>query len=117
MVRVVLNPAGLSQMLQTEGVRDAIEAVGEQVADNVRAQGITVGDENGGPDQIALPVEVHGPELSRSRPIPGVQGYGQAQQVVVSLAHAAGEAVQAKHGALTKAAAQAGLRLSGGEQS
>ena len=76
----------------TAATKDAAEAV----AENVRSMGVTVGDKEGGSSEYALPVVVSMYETDRAH-------------AVVVLEHAAGDAVQAKHGALTKAAAQAGL--------
>lgn len=67
---------------------------GHAIADNVRAQGITVNDLTPGTSyEIALPVTVQ-------------------DDGTVTIDHPAGIAVQAKHGALTKAASAAGLRVS-----
>lgn len=80
----------------TDATREAAEAV----ADNVRSQGIRVGDQDGGSYEVPLPVAVSMYETDRAH-------------AVVVLEHAAGDAVQAKHGALTKAAAEAGLDVRG----
>lgn len=74
-----------------------IENVAERVAANVEAQGHLV---EGIPGNIELPVRVDVYETDRAR-------------ASVSLAHPSGIAVQAKHGALTRAAAQEGLEVSG----
>lgn len=93
-----INQAGLDAVLRGPGMRAATRAAAEAVASNARAQGVTVEDENGGEDEIPLPVEVE-------------QGADGA--AYVKLAHPAGLAVQAKHGTLTTAAAQAGLDVRG----
>lgn len=69
----------------------------EKIADAARRQGVTVGDVDGGKDEYALPVKVKKHEDSTS----------------VLLAHPSGIAVQAKHGALTRAAAAEGYEVSG----
>jgi hypothetical protein len=96
MARVKLDEAGVAELLESAGMKAAVKAAAEQIADNVRAQGITVGDREGGPREQPLPVKVTLTETDRAH-------------ANVTLAHPAGQAVQAKHGALTKAAAQAGL--------
>lgn len=97
---VHLDQRALDSLLSSAGFAAATKRAAEAVADNVRGQGIRVGDVDGGADEIPLPVEVY----------PHTDNDGL---VVVALAHAAGEAVQAKHGSLTKAAAQAGLDVRG----
>jgi hypothetical protein len=94
--RVHLIDAGLKAALNTAAVTAATKAAAEAVADNARDQGIKVGDKDGGRFEYDLPVNVR--MFKTDRP-----------HAVVALAHPAGEAVQAKHGTLTKAAAQAGL--------
>lgn len=102
MARIDLDLAALNRAIRTApGTAGALRAKGEEVADLVCQQGIRVGDQDGGPDEIDLPVEVH------------VES-GATPSMSVVLAHAAGLAVQAKHGSLTRAAAQAGLKLTGG---
>lgn len=91
-----LNHKGLAALLKSPRIAALVEAKAEEVADNVRARGIGVGDRDGGPREIDLPVKV-------------VTGTTDRARASVQLAHPAGNAVQAKHGALTKAAAQAGL--------
>jgi hypothetical protein len=99
--RVKLDRRGISALLKSAPIDAATKAAAEAVADNVRGMGIKVGDKDGGSSEVPLPVEVYPHTTDRAH-------------VVVALAHAAGEAVQAKHGALTKAAAQAGLDVNGG---
>lgn len=95
------NPAGINEILTKRGplMTAALARAAETVAANARAQGIKVGDVNGGPDEVDLPV------------ISGVSDDELAG--IVTLAHPAGMAVQLKHGTLTKAAAQAGLKVRG----
>lgn len=90
---VIPNPGALDRLAKSDDVRSAARRAAEEVADNVRSQGITVGDlvADGVAVTIALPVEV--------------------QDDHVVLAHPAGVAVQAKHGALTKAASAAGMSV------
>lgn len=99
--RVKLNHAGIAKILTSTEMHRVVQGATEKVAANVREQGITVGDRDGGPHEYDLPVEVEMTTTDRA--------HG-----VVVLAHAAGKAVQAKRGALTKAAAQAGLDVNGG---
>jgi hypothetical protein len=98
-INLKLNEAGLREILRSPGMRRASKTAAEAIAQRIRAEGIKVGDRDGGPDEIPLPVEVH------------EDSEGGAKVVI---AHPAGQAVQAKHGSLTKAAAQAGLKLKEG---
>lgn len=91
-----LNHRGVEQILKSAPMAAAVKAAAEQVAQNVRDMNITVGDVDGGPHEYDLPVTVRMVTTDRAH-------------AIVALAHPAGEAVQAKHGALTKAARQAGL--------
>lgn len=79
-------------------MQNALDEAGQAVADNVNQMGIRV---EGIPGDIALPVENE----------PGTLNGAAAS--FVTLAHPSGNAVQAKDGALTKAAAQAGLDFKG----
>jgi len=100
--RIKLDARGMEEAATSSQTREEIEALAERVADNVRSQGIRV---DGIPGKYELPVVVRVEETSDMR-INRIAAR-------VSLAHAAGSAVQAKHGALTKAAAQAGLKVEG----
>lgn len=91
-----LNHAGIARILKSAEMQRVVQAAAEAVAENVKAQGITVGDIDGGKHEYELPVEVSMTTTDRA--------HGN-----VTLTHPAGLAVQAKHGALTKAAAEAGL--------
>lgn len=91
-----LNHRGLAAILKSSRMKALVHAKGAEVAANVRAMGIRVGGEDGGPYDQPLPVTVD-------------EGGADEASVDVILAHPAGNAVQAKYGALTKAAAQAGL--------
>jgi hypothetical protein len=91
-----LDRSGIAALLESTEMHRAVQDVAETVAANVKAQGIRVGDRDGRPHEDELPVEVQMTTTDRA--------HG-----TVSIAHPSGEAVQAKHGALTKAAARAGL--------
>ena len=97
---VKLNHAGVAALLKSGEMADMVNAAAEEVAANVRAQGQTVGGFEGDNGDIALPVKVTPYTTDRAA-------------ATVALAHPAGIAVQAKHGALTKAAAAAGLDVQG----
>lgn len=94
--RVRLDSRGIEAILKSFPMRAVVKAATEAVADNVRAQNIRVGDRDGGPHERELPVSTSLVTTDRAHGI-------------VTITHPAGQAVQAKHGALTKAAAQAGL--------
>lgn len=97
--RVRIRNAGLQEVKRSLETRRVVQEAAEAVAENVRSQDITVGDREGGADEIPLPVVTkHSADLN-----------GAISHVV--LAHPAGQAVQAKHGSLTKAAAQVGLKV------
>lgn len=97
-VHVKVDYKGVSEVAKKQPELVAlIEELTERVADNVRDQGITVGAFSGG-GEIDLPVETSQKVTDRTRG-------------VVTLAHPAGLAVQAKHGSLTRAAAEAGLQV------
>lgn len=98
MARVRLNQKGVAEILKSAGMHRVVQEAVEAIAENVRDQGIKVGDRDGGPAEYDLPVKTSVTTTDRA--------HG-----VVTLAHPAGEAVQAKHGALTKAAAAAGLEV------
>lgn len=94
-VTVRLNRAGVAAVLKSASVAGAVRGKAEEVAANVRAQGIMV---EGTPGDVALPVEVTSYITDRAA-------------ASVTIAHPSGVAVQAKYGALTKAAAEAGLEV------
>lgn len=91
---VHLNQAALARLLESREIKDACTALGEQVADRVRTQGIDVEHI---PGDIDLPVGV----------------FENSEGVAVIIAHPSGLAVQAKDGALTRAAAALGLEVHG----
>ena len=97
-VHIKVDYTGVSEVAKKQPELVAlIEELTEQVADNVRDQGVTVGAFSGG-GEIDLPVETSQKITDR------VRG-------TVTLAHPAGLAVQAKRGALSRAAAAAGLQV------
>lgn len=98
--KIKLNHRGISELAKSAEMRRAVKAVADEMARNIEAQHITVGDRDGDPHEIPLPVKVEEQVTDRAR-------------AVVVLAHPAGLAVQAKHGALTRAAAEAGLEVRG----
>lgn len=92
---VRLNHAGVAAILKSAAAHAAVDKLAEQVADNARSQGRKVAS---GED---LPVEVTSYTTDRA-------------SASVTLAHPAGIAMQAKYGVLTRAAAEAGLEVKGG---
>lgn len=96
--KVHLDSKGLLKALEQRGIKTAVDEMAERVAERVRSYGITVGDKDGGSHEIDLPVTIDSYKSDRPR-------------ASVFLAHAAGLAVQAKHGALTRAAADLGLEV------
>lgn len=98
---ITINQAGLDEIMTGPLMQRALKEAADVVADNVRAQDIKVGDVNGGADEIPLPVETE------------VFVNGRSAEALVTINHPAGLAVQAKHGSLTKAAAQTGLTVRG----
>lgn len=97
---VKLDRAGIAAIAKSDEMMALVSAAAEEVAANVHGQGIQVGDRDGGPREIPLPVKVDTDVSDRAR-------------ASVILAHPAGIAAQAKHGALTRAAAAAGLEVKG----
>lgn len=86
------NPAFEAEVRRSREMTRALEEAAHAVESNAQGLGIRV---EGIPGDVALPVDV-------------TDGDGEA---FVTITHPSGEAVQAKHGALTKAATQAGLSL------
>jgi hypothetical protein len=95
---VRLNHAGLAAIAKSPEMRKMVKDAADRIADQVRGQHIRVGDRDGGPREYELPVTVTEVITDRAH-------------ASVALAHPAGIAVQAKHGALTKAAAAEGLTV------
>ena len=96
-----LDGDGLKAILSGDPAKQRATDAAKQIVANVKAMGIKVGDVSGGAYEIELPVDFITVNTDRS-------------VAVVGLTHYAGMAVQAKHGALTKAAAQAGLEVTEG---
>lgn len=96
---VKLDHGGMAALEKSSAIRALVDSAAEKVAANVRSQGITVGAFKGA-GEIPLPVTVRNTTTDRAH-------------ASVALAHPAGIAVQAKHGALTKAASAAGLEVKG----
>lgn len=99
--KVKLDLRGLEDAATRSEMHREVNALAEKVADNVRSQGIMV---DGIPGDITLPVKVYDDDTTTDMKV-------NRARAAVSLAHPAGKAVQAKHGALTKAAAQVGLKV------
>jgi hypothetical protein len=97
---VKLNRAGIAAILKSGEMQALVAKAADEIAENVRGQGFTVGPLKGS-GQIPLPVTVSTTVTDRAH-------------ASVILAHPAGIAVQAKHGALTRAASAAGLNVKGG---
>lgn len=102
-MKIKLDPKGLESVATGSDMHNAIDALAEQIADNVRSQGHMV---EGEPGDMALPVKVYSDLTTTDMRT-------NRARAAVSLAHPSGQAVQAKHGALTKAAAQAGAEVKG----
>lgn len=102
-IKVKLESGGLEEVAKSADMHREIDSLAEAVAENVRSQGHMV---EGEPGDIALPVKVY-TDLTTT------DMRENRARAAVSLAHPAGQAVQAKNGALTKAAAQAGLEVKG----
>lgn len=97
---VKLDHGGIAALLKSGAVKGLVDSAAEDIASNVRSQGIKVGAFKGGSGDIDLPVTVSTTTTDRAH-------------ASVAIAHPAGAAVQAKHGALTKAASAAGVSVSG----
>lgn len=87
-----IDPDGIAELLKDPMLATAIHTLAEEIADNVRNEGRTVGHG----DELPVKVDDYVTDRAASS---------------VTLAHPAGLAVQAKHGSLTKAAAAAGLEV------
>ncbi len=93
--KVRLDHGGIASILKSGEMQKLVSDAANEIAGNVQAQGIIVGALEGSAE-IPLPVEVSVTTTDRAH-------------ASVTLAHPAGIAVQAKYGALTKAASAAGL--------
>jgi hypothetical protein len=100
---VKLDLRGLEEVATSREMHAAVNEAAHRVAEAVEAQGIRV---IGEPGDIALPVVVREDETTRGLRV-------NRALAAVQINHASGLAVQAKHGALSKAASSAGLRLRG----
>lgn len=97
---VKLDHAGIAAIAKSSEMQALVKDVAEEIADNIRGMGIKVGDADGGPREVDLPVKVETDVTDRAR-------------ATVVIAHPAGIAVQAKHGALTRGASAAGVTVKG----
>lgn len=97
MTDIKLDKSGLGEILKSARMRALVKDAADQIAEKVNEQGIEVGAFKGG-GQIPLPVRVETDTTDRAA-------------ASVLLAHPAGVAVQAKHGALTRAASALGLEV------
>lgn len=98
--KVTLYHPGMAAIAKSGEMQALVNRAAEDIAQNVRDQGIMVGAFKGGTGEIPIPVTVHPTTTDRAH-------------ASVALAHPAGAAVQAKHGALTRAASAAGLSVKG----
>jgi hypothetical protein len=89
---VKVDHGGFAELLKSAEMQQVVRETADAVADNVRGQGLTVS--GGGP----LPVDVDTYTTDRAA-------------AAVTITHPAGLGMQAKYGALTKAAAAAGLEV------
>ncbi len=99
-IKVKLDHAAIAARLKDSDIRAEIRGLAEDVKANVEAQGIKVGDRDGGKHEYDLPVKIYSQTTDRARE-------------TVAIPHAAGIAVEAKHGVLVKAASAAGLEVKG----
>lgn len=90
------NDAGLLAALNSAGVESRVVETAERVAEEIRRDGSWDRQVEGIPGDIDIPVRVDVYKTDRPR-------------ASVHLAHPSGLAVQAKRGALTRAASAAGL--------
>lgn len=90
--------AGIGAVLKSKPVQVMIEAAAKQVAANVDSQKLeaTSGTSEGQPPQIKGTVHTSVTDRARAN---------------VVIEHPAGQGMQAKHGVLTRAAAEAGLEV------
>lgn len=95
-----LSDSGIKGVLNSEAVARFVDRAAEAVAERVREHVGWDGLVSGIPGSDEMPVTVKAYTSDRER-------------ASVFLAHPAGLAVQAKHGALTKAAADLGLEVNG----
>lgn len=86
-----------TSILKGAALREMVREKAEEIAGNARSQGHLV---EGVPGDIEMPVEVTVYDTDRAR-------------ASVIIKHPSGLAIQAKHGVLTRAAAEAGLEVVG----
>ena len=103
-IKVRLDLKGLEQIAMSRAMQFATRGAASEIADGVKGMNIRVGDKDGGPREVDLPVEIGEMTVTTDMQL-------NRAKSSVTLAHPAGEAVQSKHGALTKAAAQAGYTV------
>lgn len=89
---LLLDHQGIGSLLKSAEMQQVVREVANTVAGNVSSQGLTATSGGG------LPVEVNTYITDRAA-------------AAVTITHPAGLAMQAKYGALTKAAAAAGLEV------
>ena len=92
---VRLNSRGVLEQLKSAEVRREVNKLAEEIARIAKMNGPLV---QGVPGDVVLPVKVEEMTTDRAR-------------AAVVIAHPSGLAVQAKHGLLTRAAAQAGVEV------
>ena len=102
-VQVRLDHAGIRQVLRSGPMRAMVNAAGEQAAQAVRAQGRMArsGAQASGPD-------ISGDVMVR----PAVGGYDGRPVAIVTVAHPAALAMQARHGTITRAIRAMGAGVS-----
>jgi hypothetical protein len=94
---IKLDHSGLAAISKSPEMRKLVTDTANRIAEEVDKQNIEVGAFKGA-GEIALPVSVRNETTDRAT-------------ATVVLAHPAGIAVEAKHGALTKAASAVGLEV------
>lgn len=97
--KVTLDHIGMRNLASNEAMRALCRKAAERMAEHVQAEGIRVGDRDGGRHEYELPVKVED----------GVYNGRAFADVIIN--HPAGAAVQAKHGVLTRAASAEGLSV------
>lgn len=92
---VHVDKRAILQLADDADVKAAVKDKADEIATHIDGMRITVGGEDGSRSEYLLPVKV----------------FDRDGTTTVELAHPAGIAVQAKHGALTKGASAAGLTV------
>lgn len=102
-VQVRLDHAGIRQVLQSSPMRAMVTAAGERAAEAIRAQ-----------NRLARSAgQASGPDLTGDITVrPGVGAYDQRPVAIVTVAHPAGVAMQARHGIITRAVRAMGAGVS-----